>query len=96
MVINAEIYYYAEKITSFNLSNHAINKCKTVQSNSPYKYIVSITGGVTVSVTTKLFPLIYVSLIMIINYLNNINFILSHTILVTFSQYHKHYQYDKN
>ena len=36
--------------------------------------------------------LLHVSLLVTVNYLNNINFILSHTILVVFSQYDKHYQ----
>ena len=40
----------------------------------------------------------YLLYVLLVEHLTNwaIAFILPHSVLVTFSQYHKHYQYDKN
>ena len=74
------------------LNTYSFNKCVLLVRG----YHTCHWGCHITHISVVLFLLFHVSLIMIINYLNNINFILSHTILVTFSQYHKHYQYDKN
>ena len=90
-------YDHAEEMQICEITNKEVlqqNKViKRYNDTKRLNYTLSIT---TINVIIKSFPLIYISLIMIINYLNNINFIVSHTILVMFSQYHKHYQYDKN